>query len=68
MTSVPPPTVDSELGDEIEPVETGQTREEVIHDAKAREHPLSDNKIEQWSKAKIWGWCLSQHTRWSDQI
>jgi len=68
MTSVPPPTVDSELGDHIEAVETGQSREKVIMQAKQREHPLSDDVIEQHSKEWIWGWCLSQQTRWSDKF
>ncbi len=67
MTEVPPPTVDSELGDTIEPVETGQSRERVIMHAKQREHELSDDEIETMSKAEIWGWCLSQQTRWSDK-
>ena len=68
MGDVPPPTVDSELGNHIEPVETGQSREKVVHQAKAREHPLSDDLIERKSKEWIWGWCLAQQTRWSDKF
>ena len=68
MGDVPPPTVDEELGDSIEPVETGQSREKVVYQAKAREHPLSDDVIERKSKEWIWGWCLAQQTRWSDQV
>ncbi len=68
MTNVPPPTVDNELGDEIEPRETGQSRERVIQHAKQREHPLDDDVIEQKSKEWIWAWCLEQQTRWSDSL